>query len=133
MKYREFAAMSALLFALDAAAASAQMMKPPASISAQAFDQARTGQSVQLAVRVTKIARSKVWAELLDARSDGTYDPTGKIVLLTCPDGTPFVMGTPADLVRGAVLFVYAVATKPDRADAKKIVVVTKFATIHSG
>lgn len=100
-------------------------------MSLQQFAGVAAGDQVQIVVRVVAVNRAKVAAELLDRKTDSDYVTTGKRVNLVCPDGVSFVMGSAGDIAPGAVLFVYGVATKPYRADVKKVVVLSKFITVH--
>ncbi len=124
-------------FALAAAlgsVAQAQMMgghAPPVPMTAKQFSTASTGQSVQIAVRVERRKRATLWGELLEHQTDTVSKATGRHVTLYLADGTPIVMGTAADVVPGAVLFVYGVVTKPGQIDVKRLVVDTKYVRVE--
>jgi hypothetical protein len=116
------------------AAAQAQMMgghQPPVPMTAAEFAAAQTGQSVQIAVRVERRTRETLVAELLQHESETRAKRTGTHVTLYLPESAPVVMGTAADIVPGAVLFVYGVATKRGQVDVKRAVVDTKFVKVE--
>ena len=123
---------AALALAFAAGAPAVAQMKPPVPMTPAQFAGASPGASVQIVVRVVTVDRSKVAAELLERKTDSDYVVTGKRVHLVCPDGVTFVMGGAGDIAPGAVLFVDGVATKPYRADVKKVVVLTKFITVEA-
>ena len=122
-----------LLTALAASAlASAQMMNPPpVPMSPVEFAHAVPGQSVEIAVRVQRADRSTLYTELLAHQTGTQAKATGKEVVIFFPDGTPVVMGTASDVTAGAVLYVYGIVTKPGHVDAKRVVVDTKYVTVH--
>ena len=125
---------AAILAAVLGSAAQAQMMgghAPPIPMTAKQFAAASTGQSVQIAVRVDRRKRAAISGELLDHQTDAVSKATGKHVMLYLADGTPIVMGTAADVVPGAVLFVYGVVTKPGHVDVKRLVVDTKYVRVE--
>lgn len=114
--------------------AQAQMMgghAPPVPMTAKQFSAARTGQSVQIAVRVERRKRATLWCELLEHQTDTVSKATGRHVTLYLADGTPIVMGTAGEVVPGAVLFVYGVVTKPGQVDVKRLVVDTKYVRVE--
>jgi len=111
-------------------AASAQMA-PPIPMTPRQFESSSTGQSVTLVVRVDRLARTSVDAELLERLDDSHYRTTGKRVALYLPAETSFVMGTMADLRPGAIVFVYAVTTTAAHADVKRVIVVTRYVTVE--
>jgi hypothetical protein len=112
-------------------ATAAAQMGPPIPMTASQFASSSTGQNVILAVRVNRLARTTLDAELLERVNDSLYKKTGKTVALYLPEETPFVMGSMADLKPGAIVFVYGVATTSGRADVKKVVVVTAYARVE--
>lgn len=120
----------ALLFALLAAPAAAQM-GPPIPMTAAQFASSSTGQNVILAVRVNRVARTSLSVEQLERVNDTTYKKTGKVVTLFLPAETPFIMGAASDVKPGAVIFVYAVTTTAAHADVKKVIVVTPYARVQ--
>lgn len=106
-------------------------MGPPIPMTAAQFGSSTSGQNVILAVRVNRLARTELDAELLERVNDALYKKTGKRVTLYLPQETPFVMGSIADVKPGAIVFVYGVATTAGRADVKKAVVVTAYAHVE--
>lgn len=96
------------------------------------FESAPTGSNVQLMVRVVSLKRDTLHADLLAQVDSSHYKTTGTQVDLYFPADTPLMMGGSADVKPGAVLYVYAVATMRDRADVKRAVVVTPYATVSS-
>jgi hypothetical protein len=133
MNYLRTIVASTILLALSAPAlASAQMMQaPPVPMSPSQFAQAAPGASVQIAVRVKRVDRSTLYTELLAHETDTVSKATGKEVVVFFPDGTPVVMGAASDVTAGATLYVYGVVTKPGHVDAKRVVVDTKYVTVH--
>ena len=121
----------AVLAALFAAAPAAAQMAPPIPMTPAQFSSAVSGANVTLVLRVSTYARSTLEGELLERVSDSRYTQSGKNVELYLPPETPFVMGSAADLKAQAVIFVYAVATTPEHADVKKVVVVTPYVTVE--
>jgi len=109
----------------------AQMGPPPIPMSPSQLSQAAIGQSVQIEVRVRRVERSTLYAELLARQTDTLSKATGKQVVLFFPDDTPVVMGSLSDVIPGAVLYVYGVVTQADRVDAKRVVVVTKYVKVR--
>ena len=85
----------------------------------------------KIEVRVQKSDRANVTADLLERQTDALSKATGKTVQLYLPDGTPVVMGSIAQVVPGAVLFVYGVVTKPNHVDVKKVIVVTQYVKVE--
>lgn len=110
-------------------AVSAQMHAPPPMSKAQ-FESTPAGSPVQIVVRVTTLQREALAADLLAQVDASHYKPTGTHLNLYFPAQTPVLMGSAGDVKPGALLYVYAVATSRDRADVKKIVVVTPYATV---
>ena len=106
-------------------------MAPPTPMTPAQFASSATGQSVTLVVRVNRLARESLDAELLDRINDSLYKTTGKRVSLYLPAETSFVMGSMSDLKPGAVVFVYAVATTADHADVKRVIVVTPYVKVE--
>lgn len=100
-------------------------------MSAAQFAQAAPGQSVEIAVRVNRVDRSTLYTELLAHETDTRAKATGTVVLIFFPDGTPIAMGSASDVTAGATLYVYGVLTKPGHVDAKRVVVDTKYVTVH--
>jgi uncharacterized protein YycO len=131
MKYAKTALAFVLSFSILGGLAFAQMMGPPPSIKARAFAAARAGQPVQIVVRVRSLKRSALRAEILDKKTDSDYQATGNNVELFFPQNTRIIMGTISDISPGAVLSVTAVATKPKKADVKKVVVITQYVKVH--
>ena len=132
MKYSRIIVVGAVCFAL-ASPAVAQMggQAPPQPMSPAQFAQTGIGQTVQVAVRVQRVARSTLYAELLAHETDTVSKATGKQVVVFFPDGTPIVMGQTSDVKPGAVLFIYGVLTRAGQVDAKRVVVDTKYVTVH--
>lgn len=95
------------------------------------FAQAAAGQSVEIAVRIKRVDRSTLFAELLAHETDTRAKATGKEVVIFFADGTPVVMGAASDVTAGATLYVYGVVTKSGHVDAKRVVVDTKYVTVH--
>jgi hypothetical protein len=124
------AANLALLLLCFGGVAVAQM-GPPIPMTATQFASSVTGQTVILAVRVNRVARTTLAAELLERVNDTTYKKTGKNVTLYVPAETPFVMGSLGDVKPGAIIFVYAVTTTAAHADVKKVIVVTPYARVQ--
>jgi hypothetical protein len=120
----------AALFAL-AIPALAQMGAPPIPMSPAEFAQSSAGANVQIAVRVKRVDRSTLYTELLAHESDTLAKATGISVTIYFPDGTPVIMGSASDVTAGALLYVYGVLTKPGHVDAKRVVVDTKYVTVH--
>jgi hypothetical protein len=116
---------------LAAAGAARAQMAPPTPTTAAQFDSSPVGQSVTLAVRVDRLARTALEAELLERVNDSLYKATGKRVALYLPAEAGFVMGSMSDLKPGAIIFVYAVTTTAGHADVKKIVVVTPYVKVE--
>jgi hypothetical protein len=106
-------------------------MGPPIPLTAAEFASSSTGQNVILAVRVSRLTRTALDAELLERVNDSLYRKTGKRVGLYVPIETPFIMGSASDLKPGAVIFVYAVTTTAAHADVKKVIVVTQYARVE--
>jgi hypothetical protein len=123
-------ALAVAVYLVVGAPVSAQM-KPPTPMTAAQFAQSVPGATVTLAVLVTGRTRDTVHAELLARRDDAHYAATGTKVELFFPEDTPVVMGSVADVQKGAVLFVYAVATTRGHADVKKATVVTSYVTVE--
>lgn len=120
---------AALGFAAFPALVAAQMHAPTPMTKAQ-FESTPAGSPVQLVVRVTALQREALQADLLAQIDASHYKPTGTRLNLYFPAQTPILMGSAGDVKPGAVLYVYAVATSRDRADVKKAVVVTPYATV---
>ena len=119
----------ALLFAIPALWAEAQMRAPVTLTSAQ-FAGAPPGQPVKLVVRLDSVRGSTLEAEILARRSESAYAPSGAHVELTYGADVPIVMGAASDIEPGAVLFVDAVASSAGRARAKRFVVVTRYVSV---
>ncbi len=118
-------------FMLAVLLAQIMMHVPPVPMTPEDFAKAQPGQSVQIAVRVDRVQRTTLYAELLRHESDTTSKTTGEHVVLYFAGGTPVVMGSATDVTAGAVLFVYGVVTKPDHVDAKRVVVDTNFVKVE--
>jgi hypothetical protein len=115
-----------------AAVPAAAQMGAPTAISPAAFATAATGSTVEIAVRVQRRVRSELRAELLEQETSERYRATGKQVRIFAPASTPIVMGSQGDVdAPGAIVFVKAVVTGKGRADAKRFVVITQYATVH--
>ena len=125
-------ALCALVFLALNASASAQMMAPPISLTPDQFHAAPVGKAVEIAIRLRSASRSTLSGELLRRIDDSHYALGGRTVSVFLSDDVPFVMGSRADLTPGAVVFVNGVATGHDRADAKKLLIVTKYVKIAS-
>jgi hypothetical protein len=119
---------SALLFATATAGA---QMAPPIPMNAAQFADSPTGQNVTLVVRVNRLARTALDADLLERVNDSRYKTTGKHVALYLAAETPFVMGSIADVKPGAIVFAYAVVTTAWHADVKKVIVVTPYVRVE--
>jgi hypothetical protein len=120
-----------VLAMLAAAGAARAQMAPPLPTTPAQFESSSTGQSVTLAVRVDRLARETLDAELLERVDDSHYKATGKRVSLYLPAETSFVMGSMSDLTPGAIVFVDAVTTTAAHADVKKVVVVTPYVKVE--
>jgi hypothetical protein len=133
MKHLQKIIASVILLGLAAALpARAQMThSPPIPMSPAQFAEAEPGQSVEISVRVKRVDRSTLYTELLAHETDTQAKATGKEVVIFFADGTPVVMGAASDVAAGATLYVYGVVTKPGRVDAKRVVVDTKYVTVH--
>ncbi len=116
---------------LAASGAARAQMAPPMPLTAAQFASSATGQSVTLVVRVDRLVRASLDAELLERVSDSLYKTTGQRVSLYLPAETSFVMGSMSDLKPGAIVFVYAVATTAAHADVKKVIVVTPYVKVE--
>lgn len=119
---------SVILMATPAAIA---QMAPPIPVTASQFANGTIGQAVTVAVRVEGLARTQLDADLLERITDSRYHATRTHVTIYLAPDTPFVMGSVGDLKRGAILFVYGVITGAARADAKRVIVVTPYATVE--
>jgi len=108
----------------------AQMMAPPPAMNEAAIARARAGERLNLVVRVDSFSHHTIAGHVLDRVTDSSYTLTKSTMAIYAPGDTSFVMGSPDDVRRGAVLYVYAVATKPQAADATKIVIVTPYVTV---
>jgi hypothetical protein len=134
MKYMRFMLTLCALAASVSGGALAQMMgghRPPVPMTPGQFSQAVAGQNVQIAVRIERVKRSTLFAEMLEHKTDTVSKATGKHVVLYFADGTPVVMGSESDIVPGAVLFVYGIVTKPGNVDVKRAVVDTKYVKVQ--
>jgi hypothetical protein len=120
-----------LLATLATAGVARAQMGPPIPMTPAQFEASSTGQSVTLVVRLDRLARTSVDAELLERVDDSHYRATGKRVALYLPAETSFVMGTMSDLKPGAIVFVYAVTTTAAHADVKKVIVVTPYVKVE--
>ncbi len=107
------------------------MQAPPVPMTPEEFAKMQSGQTVQIAVRVDRVQRTTLYAELLRHETDTTSKTTGRQVVLYVAGGTPVVMGSAADITTGAVLYVYGIVTKANHVDAKRIVVDTKFVKVE--
>jgi hypothetical protein len=131
MKRLQTTAFAMVLAALTAPAIAQMGHAPPVPMSPSEFAAANSGESVQIAVRVKRVGRSTLYTELLAHETDTVAKATGKAVVIYFPDGTPVVMGSASDVTAGALLYVYGVLTKPGHVDAKRVVVDTKYVTVH--
>jgi hypothetical protein len=135
MKYVYGLLLSGIFIASLQGGASAQMgmpgHAPPVPMTPAQFAHAAAGDQVQIAVRVGRIDRSTIYAELLQHETDAVSRATGQQVVVFFPDGTPTIMGQAQDVTAGAVLFVYGVLTKPGHVDAKRVVIDTKYVTVR--
>lgn len=107
------------------------MHAPPIPMTPEQFAQAMPGQNVQIAVRVDRVQRTTVFAELLRHETDSTAKATGRHIILYVAGGTPVVMGSARDVAKGALLYVYGIATKANHVDAKRVVVDTRFIKVE--
>jgi hypothetical protein len=128
MKY----AMATFCLALAASApVDAQLqMHTPEAMSADQVSRASAGDSLQFAARVDSIDRSILHAHVLNKIGEETYADSGKTIDIYEPRTISFIMGKRDDVKPGAVLFIFAVATKPHQADATKIVIDTPYVTL---
>ena len=108
----------------------AQVMAPPAAMTDAALARAQAGEKLNLVVRVDNFSRHTIDGHVLNRINDSSYTLTKSTIAIYAPQETAFVMGSADDVHSGAVLYVYAVATKPRAADATKIVVVTPYVTV---
>ncbi len=132
MKYfKVILAISAFCVCLAGVAAAQMMGPPPVPMSLQEFSHAQAGQNVQIAVRVQRVSRSTLFAQLLQHQTDALAKATPKQVVLYFADGTPVVMGTAREVVPGAILFVYGILTKPGHVDIKRAVIDTKYVKVQ--
>ena len=129
--FREGLGALAIAAALVTSAQAQMSHDPPAPMTAAQFAAAKTGDSVQISLRVERRKRATVVGELLNHASAAVASATGKRVTLYLPDEVPVVMGSAAEIVPGAVLFVYGVVTKPGQVDAKRVVVDTKYVKVQ--
>ncbi|MBV9972377.1 MAG: hypothetical protein JO135_03495 [Candidatus Eremiobacteraeota bacterium] len=129
--YRRIIAVSVFCGLMPLAAAAQMMGPPPVPMSPQQFSQAHAGQPVQIAVRVQRMRRSMLYAELLQHQTDTLSKATGKAVELYFADGTPVIMGTASEIRPGAVLFVYGIVTKPGHVDIKRAVIDTRYVRVQ--
>ena len=133
MKYIRLAIVALVIVLTYVDGAQAQMMghTPPVPMTPEQFARATPGQSVQIAVRITSVKRTTLFAELLRHESDTISKATGKQVILYFADGTPVIMGTASDIEPGAVLYVYGIVTKQNNVDVKRAVVDTRFVKVQ--
>lgn len=133
MKHFRTLAYSVVLAAIATLPALAQMggHAPPVPMTPAQFSQTAVGQSVQIAVRVTRHDRSTLYTDLLAHETDTVSKSTGKEVVVYFADGTPVVMGSASDVTDGSVLYVYGVLTSPGHVDAKRVVVDTKYIQVQ--
>jgi hypothetical protein len=119
--------------ALAAQPALAQMGmgKPPIPMTLSQYDNVSTGGAIQIVVRVESRTRATLHAQFLERVGDLVYRPSGRNVDLYMPDDVPVIMGTADDVKPGAVLYVYGVATKPNNADVKRLVVDTLYVQVR--
>lgn len=106
------------------------MMAPPPAMTDAAIARAQPGDKLNLAVRVDGFARHTITGHVLNRVSDSSYALTKSTIAIYAPQETTYMMGSPDDVRAGAVLYVYAVATKPNAADATRIVVITPYASV---
>ena len=116
-------------FLMLAAILVAQMQPPPAMTAGQ-IDNAQTGTRLNLVVRVDGLARNTIAGHILDRVTDSAYTLTKSTIAIYAPSDAAYVMGSADDLKPGAVVYVYAVATKAHAADATKIVIVTPYVSV---
>lgn len=109
----------------------AQMMAPPPAMTDAAIARAQTGDKLNLVVRVDSFARHTIAGHVLNRVTDSSYTLTKSTIAIYAPQDTAFMMGSTADLRPGALLYVYAVATRPQAADATRIVVITPYASVR--
>ncbi len=107
----------------------AQMQSPPA-MTADQIDRSAPGAHLNLVIRVDSFARNTIAGHVLDRITDSAYSLTKDAIAIYAPSDTAFAMGSSGDLRPGAVVYVYAVATKAHAADATKIVIVTPYVTV---
>jgi hypothetical protein len=108
----------------------AQMMAPPPAMTDAAIARAQPGEKLNLVVRVDSFTRHTIAGHVLNRVTDSSYTLSKSTIAIYAPPETAIVMGSTDDVRTGAVLYVYAVATKPQAADATKLVVVTPYVTV---
>ena len=108
----------------------AQMMAPPPSMTNTTLVRAQPGEKLNLVLRVDGFERHTIAGHVLNRVSDSQYTLTKSTIAIYAPQDAVYVMGSADDVRSGAVLYVYAIATKPHAADATKIVIVTPYVTV---
>ena len=129
--FRDALGALAIAAALVTSAQAQMSHEPPVPMTAAQFAAARTGDSVQISLRVERRKRATVVGEVLNHSSAAVASATGKLVTLYLPGDVPVVMGSAAQIVPGAILFVYGVVTKPGQVDVKRAVVDTKYVKVQ--
>jgi hypothetical protein len=109
----------------------AQMMAPPPAMTDAAIARAQPGDKINLVVRVDGFARHTIAGHVLNPLTSSSYRLTKNTMAIYAPQETAYVMGSADDVHPGAVLYIYAVATKANAADATRIVVITPYATVR--
>lgn len=117
--------LTCILVASASLGARAQMAPPPAMTAAD-LDQANTGTTVRLVVRVESVKRSTLSSVVLNRVTETTYALTKDKFAIYAPTDLRIIMGSYDDIKPGAILYVFATVTKPHAADATKIVVLTQ-------
>ena len=106
------------------------MHAAPTPMTPQQVASAVAGSPIQFAARVDSVDRATVHAHVLNKIGDETYQSSPQTIDIYQPKTVSYVMGKRDEVKPGAVLFVYAVATKPHQADATKIVIDTRYVTV---
>ena len=103
----------------------AAQMGPPSTLTAAEFSSAPAGQPATVALRVESRKRNALRGELLDRTTGSHYRATGHRVTLYLGGDTPVVMGSLDDVTLNSIVYASTVKTARDRADVKKLTVVT--------
>lgn len=120
-----------VLIALFSSVPAVAQMHEMSPMPAHAVESAAPGASVTFVARVDAIKRSTITAKILERVTGNTYRATGDTIAIYAPESVSVAMGSRDDLKPGAVVYVYATATKPHAADASKLVVMTPYVSIR--